>query len=272
MNPKGGRMITVMVNGAAGKMGREVIKAVKQDEQLVLVGGIDPHFAGQDVGEVAGLGKLDIPLDESLESAFLRNKPKVVVDFTNPAIIFENAKYILSQGVHLVIGTTGLTEEQRNQLATIGEETGAHCLVAPNFSLGAVMMMKTVSQLAPYFPNVEIIELHHNHKYDAPSGTAVLTAKLVSEAKAAAQVVGAEDLTRESLPGARGAKVDGVTVHSVRLPGYVAHQEVIFGGYDETLTIRHDSLSRLSFMPGVVLACKVIGEKPGLTYGLEHYL
>ena len=134
------------------------------------------------------------------------------------------------------------------------------------------MMMKTAADLAPYFPNVEIIELHHNHKYDAPSGTAVLTAKLINEAKQAAGAVEAEDLTRESLPGARGAKVDDVTIHSVRLPGYVAHQEVLFGGYDETLTIRHDSLSRLSFMPGVVLACKKIAEKPGLTYGLEHYL
>lgn len=134
------------------------------------------------------------------------------------------------------------------------------------------MMMKVSAELAPYFPNVEIIELHHNHKYDAPSGTSILTAKLINEAKQAANATAAEDLTRESLPGARGAKVDDVTIHSVRLPGYVAHQEVLFGGYDETLTIRHDSLSRLSFMPGVVLACKKISTKAGLTYGLEHYL
>ena len=179
---------------------------------------------------------------------------------------------MLSQGIHVVIGTTGLSAEQRAELDSIGRAKGANCLVAPNFSLGAVMMMKTASELAPYFPDVEIIELHHNHKYDAPSGTAVLTAKLINDAKTKANVKSSEDLTRESLPGARGAKVDDVTIHSVRLPGYVAHQEVIFGGHDETLIIRHDSLSRLSFMPGVVLACKKIKNYPGLTYGLEHYL
>ena len=179
---------------------------------------------------------------------------------------------MLSAGIHVVIGTTGLTAEQRDELDAIGRQNDANCLVAPNFSLGAVMMMKVSAELAPYFPNVEIIELHHNHKYDAPSGTSILTAKLINEAKQAANVTPDEDLTRESLPGARGAKVDNVTIHSVRLPGYVAHQEVLFGGYDETLTIRHDSLSRLSFMPGVVLACKKISAKTGLTYGLEHYL
>jgi len=199
-------------------------------------------------------------------------KPDVIVDFTNPAVIYENAKKMLSAGIHVVIGTTGLTTEQRDELDAIGRANNANCLVAPNFSLGAVMMMKVSAELAPYFPNVEIIELHHNHKYDAPSGTAILTAKLINDAKQAAKVTADEDLTRESLPGARGAKVDDVTIHSVRLPGYVAHQEVLFGGYDETLTIRHDSLSRLSFMPGVVLACKKISSKTGLTYGLEHYL
>lgn len=265
-------MITVMVNGAGGKMGREVVKAVQNDSALKLVGGVDPNLGGQDIGVVAGIGEIGITMSSSLEEALKEITPQVVVDFTNPAVIYENAKKVLSHGIHIVIGTTGLTAEDRDELARIGETHKAHTLVAPNFSLGAVMMMKTAAQLAPYFPNVEIIELHHNHKYDAPSGTAVLTAKLINEAKAAANVNSAEDLTRESLPGARGAKVDDVTIHSVRLPGYVAHQEVLFGGYDETLVIRHDSLSRLSFMPGVVLACKMIGQKPGLTYGLEHYL
>lgn len=265
-------MITVMVCGATGKMGREVVKAVHNDPDLQFIGGIDPKQAGEDAGTAAGFESLGLPLYESLTAALSAKKPDVIVDFTSPAIIFENAKTVLGAGVHMVIGTTGLTAEQRDELAAIGKANNANCFVAPNFSLGAVMMMKTAADLAPYFPNVEIIELHHNHKYDAPSGTAVLTAKLINEAKQAAGAVGAEDLTRESLPGARGAKVDDVTIHSVRLPGYVAHQEVLFGGYDETLTIRHDSLSRLSFMPGVVLACKKIAEKPGLTYGLEHYL
>ena len=265
-------MIRVMVNGAGGKMGREVVKAVHQDSELILAGGIDPTKAGQDIGTVAGIEPLQLSMVSSIDEILGDNKPDVIVDFTNPAVIYENAKKIFSAGIHIVIGTTGLTAEQRNELHTIGLAHNANCLVAPNFSLGAVMMMKVSAELAPYFPDVEIIELHHNHKYDAPSGTAILTAKLINDAKVAANVEGSEDLTRESLPGARGAKVDDVTIHSVRLPGYVAHQEVLFGGYDETLTIRHDSLSRLSFMPGVVLACKKIASKPGLTYGLEHYL
>ena len=265
-------MIRVMVNGAGGKMGREVVKAVHADSELTMIGGIDPSKAGQDVGTVAGIEPLHITMAETIDEVLSDNKPDVIVDFTNPAVIFENAKKILSAGVHIVIGTTGLTEEQRNELNEIGLKHNANCLVAPNFSLGAVMMMKVAAELAPYFPDVEIIELHHNHKYDAPSGTSILTAKLINDAKEAANVTGSEDLTRESLPGARGAKVDNVTIHSVRLPGYVAHQQVLFGGYDETLTIRHDSLSRLSFMPGVVLACKKISSKPGLIYGLEHYL
>ena len=265
-------MIRVMVNGAGGKMGREVVKAVHNDPELTLVGGIDPTKAGQDVGSVAGIEQLGITMNASIDEVLDTNKPDVIVDFTNPAVIYENAKKMLSVGIHVVIGTTGLTAEQRDELDAIGRQNNANCLVAPNFSLGAVMMMKVSAELAPYFPNVEIIELHHNHKYDAPSGTSILTAKLINEAKQAANATAAEDLTRESLPGARGAKVDDVTIHSVRLPGYVAHQEVLFGGYDETLTIRHDSLSRLSFMPGVVLACKKISTKAGLTYGLEHYL
>ena len=252
-------MIRVMVNGAGGKMGREVVKAVHNDPELTLVGGIDPTKAGQDVGSVAGIEQLGITMNASIDEVLDTNKPDVIVDFTNPAVIYENAKKMLSAGIHVVIGTTGLTAEQRDELDAIGRQNNANCLVAPNFSLGAVMMMKVSAELAPYFPNVEIIE-------------SILTAKLINEAKQAANATPDEDLTRESLPGARGAKVDDVTIHSVRLPGYVAHQEVLFGGYDETLTIRHDSLSRLSFMPGVVLACKKISAKTGLTYGLEHYL
>ena len=240
-------MIRVMVNGAGGKMGREVVKAVHNDPELTLVGGIDPTKAGQDVGSVAGIEQLGIEMNASIDEVLNTNKPDVIVDFTNPAVIYENAKKMLSAGIHVVIGTTGLTAEQRDELDAIGRQNNANCLVAPNFSLGAVMMMKVSAELAPYFPNVEIIELHHNHKYDAPSGTSILTAKLINEAKQAANATPDEDLTRESLPGARGAKVDDVTIH-------------------------HDSLSRLSFMPGVVLACKKISAKTGLTYGLEHYL
>ena len=218
-------MIRVMVNGAGGKMGREVVKAVHNDPELTLVGGIDPTKAGQDVGPVAGIEQLGITMNASIDEVLDTNKPDVIVDFTNPAVIYENAKKMLSAGIHVVIGTTGLTAEQRDELDAIGRQNNANCLVAPNFSLGAVMMMKVSAELAPYFPNVEIIELHHNHKYDAPSGTSILTAKLINEAKQAANATPDEDLTRESLPGARGAKVDDVTIHSVRLPGYVRSEE-----------------------------------------------
>lgn len=263
-------MIKILVCGAGGKMGREVIKAVTADVALSMVGGVDIMAAGQDAGELAGLGHLDIPVYGDLKAGIAAVTPDVVVDFTSPKVIFENAKIILGEGVHLVIGTTGLTDEQREMLSESAKTHHANVLVAPNFSLGAVMMMKISAEIAPYLPNVEIIELHHNKKYDAPSGTAIRTALLISEARKG--VVPAEDKTKESLVGARGAKVNDIPIHSVRLPGYVAHQEVLFGGVGEILTIRHDSLSRESFMPGVIIACKKIAAHPGLTYGLEHYL
>lgn len=262
-------MISVLVNGAGGRMGSEVVRAVEADAELSLAGGVDPCHAGEDVGKVAGIGEKGIVMAASLADAFAKGKPDVVVDFTSPAVIFENAKTVLSAGVHMVIGTTGLTAEQRDELAGISEKTGANVLVAPNFSLGAVLLMEMSEKISKYLPDAEIIELHHNNKLDAPSGTAKLTAEKMAAARNAAP---AEDKTRESIPGARGAKVEGITVHSVRLPGFVAHQEVIFGGYGEILTLRHDSLDRKSFMPGVVLACKKIASRSGLTYGLEHYL
>lgn len=262
-------MIRVLVSGAGGKMGMEVVRAVQEDDELVLVGAVDISHAGEDAGTLAGIGAVNVTVESNLAQAIQKSKPQVVVDFTSPAVIYENAKTVLEAGVSMVIGTTGLTETQRKDLAARAEKKQANVLVAPNFSLGAVMMMMAAEQIAKYLPNAEIIELHHNHKYDAPSGTAVLTAEKIASARCTPP---AEDKTRESIPGARGAEVSGVRIHSVRLPGYVAHQEVLFGGYGEILTIRHDSLDRKSFMPGVILACKKILAVPGLTYGLEHYL
>lgn len=262
-------MIRVLVNGAAGRMGSEVVRTLAMEEGLTLCGAVDPKHAGEDAGAVCGLPENGIVIAASLTEAFEKDKPDVVVDFTSPAVIFENAKQVLSAGVHIVIGTTGLTAEQRAELAEISKKTGGNALVAPNFSLGAVLMMEMSEKISKYLPNAEIIELHHNKKYDAPSGTAKLTAEKMAAARTGEPD---EDKTRESIPGARGAKVEGITIHSVRLPGYVAHQEVLFGGYGEILTIRHDSLDRKSFMPGVMLACKKVGEVPGVTYGLEHYL
>lgn len=262
-------MISVLVNGACGRMGSEVVRSVLAEDGLELVGAVDPGHVGEDVGTAIGLGKLDVAVEKDLDTAFAKQKPDVVVDFTNPKVIFENAKKVLESGVHIVIGTTGITKEQRAQLEQISLKTGANALIAPNFSLGAVLLMEMCEKIVKYLPNAEIIELHHNKKYDAPSGTAKLTAEKMAAARTLSPD---EDKTQESIPGARGAKYDGFTIHSVRLPGYVAHQEVLFGGYGEILTLRHDSLDRKSFMPGVMLACKKVAEHPGVTYGLENYL
>jgi len=248
-------MIQVLVNGAAGRMGSEVVRTVAAEEGLIVCGAVDPGAAGKDLGEVVGTGHNGITISPSLEEAFAKGKPDVVVDFTSPKVIYKNARYVLEQGVNMVIGTTGLTAEQRAELADIADKTGANGLVAPNFSLGAVLLMKVSAEIAKYLPNAEIIELHHNHKYDAPSGTAKLTA----EKMAAARTTDSEpDATKESLPGVRGGKYEGITIH--------------FGGYGEILTLRHDSLDRKSFMPGVMLACRKCMTIKGLVYGLENYL
>lgn len=265
-------MINVLVCGVAGKMGLETAKAVLKDQELNLVGGVDPSFKNASLSTILEIENLEQICYGSLEEAFAAVDVDVVVDFTSPAVVYNNVKTILTAKKHAVVGTTGLTAEQREEFSVLAKENGVNILIAPNFSLGAVMMMKVAEELAPYFPDVEIIELHHNHKYDAPSGTSKLTAEKISAARKKANVKPEEDLTRESLVGARGASLEEIPIHSVRLPGYVAHQEILFGGYMETFSIRHDSFNRLAFMPGVVLACKEVLKHAGLTYGLEHYL
>lgn len=262
-------MIRVAVNGAGGKMGREVVRAVLKEEGLTLCGAVDPKAAGMDVGALVETAPMNITVAPHIEALLIKEKPDVVVDFTSPSVIFQSAKTILGAGVHMVIGTTGLTADERKELGEICQKIGAHALVAPNFSLGAVLLMKVSAEISKYLPNAEIIELHHNQKLDAPSGTAKLTAEKMAKSR----VLKAEpDETKESLPGVRGGTWEGIPIHSVRLPGYVAHQEVLFGGYGEILTLRHDSLDRKSFMPGVMLACHKIKDVPGLVYGLENYL
>lgn len=265
-------MLKILVCGVGGKMGSETAKAIMNDPELILVAGVDPKFTNKTIGNIIDNPSCDAPCYDNLDLALSLNEVDVVVDFTTPAIIFENAKTILNKGVHCVIGTTGLTKEERIELNNLAKINNANVLIAPNFSLGAVMMMKISAELAPYFPDVEIIELHHNNKFDAPSGTSKLTAELISNARNNAQITPSSDKTKDAMPGARGALVNNIPIHSIRLPGYVAHQEVLFGGYMETFTLRHDSLHRASFMPGVILACKKISQYPGLTYGLEHYL
>ena len=242
--------IRVLVNGAKGRMGQEVVKAVTAASDLELVDQTD--------------------LGDDLIARIKASQAQAVVDFTTAAVAFENTRKILEAGVHPVIGTSGLLAEQVAELQQLAEDKGIGGLIAPNFAIGAVLLMKYVQDAAKYLPDVEVIELHHNRKADAPSGTAVKTAQLIAEARQEIPKALVEE--KELFEGARGSEVHGVRVHSLRLPGLVAHQEVIFGGTGETLTIRHDSIHRESFMPGVCLACrKVIGTQQ-LFHGLEHLL
>ena len=242
--------IRVLVNGAKGRMGQEVVKAVTAASDLELVDQTD--------------------LGDDLIARIKASQAQAVVDFTTAAVAFENTRKILEAGVHPVVGTSGLLAEQVAELQQLAEDKGIGGLIAPNFAIGAVLLMKYAQDAAKYLPDVEVIELHHNRKADAPSGTAVKTAQLIAEARQEIPKALVEE--KELFEGARGSEVHGVRVHSLRLPGLVAHQEVIFGGTGETLTIRHDSIHRESFMPGVCLACrKVIGTHQ-LFYGLEHLL
>ncbi len=252
-----------MVAGANGRMGKEVIKMVKRDNDLLFVGGIDP------------LGGLQQGADETiiyqrLDEALIAEKPDVIVDFTNPNVVKENVTTAIEMGVSPVVGTTGLTLEDIRLLDKLAKEHGVGGVIAPNFAIGAVLMMKFSQTAAKYMAHVEIIEFHHDQKLDAPSGTALKTAELIQQVRN--QIKQGHSDEKETLIGARGGEFSGFRVHSVRLPGLVAHQEVIFGDLGQTLTIRHDSIDRESFMPGVNLAIKSVKDLQGIVYGLENLL
>ncbi|MFF4415002.1 4-hydroxy-tetrahydrodipicolinate reductase [Streptosporangium sp. NPDC001559] len=243
-------MIRVGVLGARGRVGIEVCKAVEAADDLELVAAVDK----------------DDPIEE-LEGA------QVVVDFTHPAVVMDNLAWCVSHGIHAVVGTTGFDAERLARVrGLLDDNPGVNVLIAPNFGIAAVLMMRFAQQAARYFDSAEIVELHHPNKADAPSGTARRTAELIAEARRKAGVGPMPDATSAELDGARGADVDGVHVHAVRLAGLIAHQEVILGGDGEILTIRHDTMNRASFTPGVLLGVRRVGETPGLTVGLEHLL
>lgn len=244
-------MIKVGVLGARGRMGAEVVKAVEAATDLQLVAALD--------------------LGDSIES-LLSAGAQVVVDFTTPDSVMQNLKFLISHNIHAVVGTTGFDDSRITEIKTWLKNSQSGVLIAPNFAIGAVLMMEFATKAAKYFESAEIIELHHPNKVDAPSGTAARTADLMSQARKSAGLGAAPDATTSSLEGARGAKVGDVPVHSVRLRGLVAHQEVLLGGIGETLSIRHDSLDRVGFMPGVLIGIRNVGSHPGLTFGLEHFL
>jgi len=261
--------IKVAVSGALGKMGRTVVAAVAADPELQLVAAVDIAKDKSDaVLAVPGMPALSI--SRELEPALQASRPDVLIDFTSPFTVMQNIEIAMKNRVRPVVGTTGITGGDLEKIRSWSATYGISALIAPNFALGAVLMMHFARLAARYLPEAEIIELHHDQKVDAPSGTAIKTAEMIAAARSREVRREIEEL--EKVEGARGGNLSGVRIHSVRLPGFVAHQEVIFGGTGQTLAIRHDSTDRTSFMPGVLLAVKEIMEREGVIYGLENIL
>ena len=244
-------MIKVGVLGARGRMGSEVVKAVNEANDLELVASLD--------------------LGDSLD-ALVANGAQVVVDFTTPDSVMANLEFLIGNNINAVIGTTGFDDARIAKIKSLLSSSKSGVLIAPNFAIGAVLMMEFATKAAKYFESAEIIELHHPNKVDAPSGTAARTAELMSKSRKEAGLAPMPDATSTSLDGARGATVGDIPVHSVRLRGLVAHQEVLLGGIGETLSIRHDSIDRVGFMPGVLLGVRQVVTHPGLTFGLENFM
>jgi 4-hydroxy-tetrahydrodipicolinate reductase len=244
-------MIKVAVLGARGRMGSEVVKAVNEANDLELVAQLD--------------------LGDSLD-LLVSSGAQVAVDFTTPDSVMANLEFLISKNINAVIGTTGFDDARIAKIKSLLASSKSGVLIAPNFAIGAVLMMEFATKAAKYFESAEIIELHHPNKVDAPSGTAARTAELMSKARSEAKLAPMPDATSTSLDGARGATVGDIPVHSVRLRGLVAHQEVLLGGIGETLSIRHDSIDRVGFMPGVLLGVRQVVTHPGLTFGLENIM
>ena len=251
-------MIRVGVLGAAGRMGREVRDAVASAADLELVAAVDPDHGGEDAHGVAIAATIEALADAD-----------VAVDFTHPSAVMQNIRWCLAHGVHAVVGTTGISPQDLDEVRSVADDADANVVVAPNFALGAVLLLRFAAEAARFFDAAEVIELHHDGKADAPSGTALATARAINASRAgdwsAPDAIGAD-------PSARGADVDGVRVHAIRLPGLVAHEEVLFGGPGQVLTLRHDATDRSAFMPGVLLAVRSVADRPGLTVGLDALL
>lgn len=244
--------IRVGVLGARGRMGAEVVKAVTNSSDLELVAQLE--------------------LGDSLDQ-LVSNKAEVVVDFTTPDSVMKNLEFLISNDIHAVVGTTGFDQARIDSLTKeLAKHPKVGLLIAPNFAIGAVLMMEFAAKAARYFESAEIVEMHHPAKVDAPSGTAARTAELMTQARKDSSMKPMPDATKQSLDGARGSKVGDIPIHSIRAQGLVAHQEVLFGGVGETLTIRHDSLDRAGFMPGVLLGIRSVVKNPGLTHGLDKFM
>lgn len=253
-------------------MGAEVCRTVASDPGMELVAAIDPRDGGSSLPDIAGP---DAKIEASADISALKDAGAVVaVDFTTPSSVIGNIEWCLENGVHCVVGTTGISDGDLQRLTALAEGAGSNVLIAPNFAIGAVLMMRFAGMAAKWFSHAEIVELHHEGKLDSPSGTSIRTAEAIGKGRSGKEEPPSGDGSARSgsMPEARGAQKHGVRIHSVRLPGLVAHQEVIFGGQGQTLSIRHDSIDRSSFMPGVLLAIREVSNLPGVTLGLESLL
>jgi 4-hydroxy-tetrahydrodipicolinate reductase len=260
--------ITVLVHGALGKMGKEVVAAIGRDPELELVGAVDIKATQNQLTLPDGSKK--VPLSTELNSPLEANHPKVLLDFTIAEAAISAARIALKQGVNVVIGTSGLSEDNLKEIAQLAEANKVGAVVAPNFTIGAAVLLNAAKAAAKLFDYVEIIEMHHHEKVDAPSGTALATAKAMVQSRGKPFLY--SKTKKETLNGTRGGEIDGVAIHSVRLPGFVASQEVVFGGQGQTLSFRHDTIGRECYMPGVIMATKEVVNRKGLVYGLDTLL
>ncbi|MDN7244038.1 4-hydroxy-tetrahydrodipicolinate reductase [Planococcus shenhongbingii] len=263
--------IRVAIAGARGKMGQEAVHTVMKNPEMELVSVLDYKDIGKTLADTGLFPEnYTVPVFTDLEKLHAATRPDVLVDLTSPESVYQHTKAALDLKIRPVVGTTGFSDEELKELTQLSKDIKVGCIIAPNFAVGAVLMMKFAEQAAKYLPDVEIIEMHHDQKLDAPSGTAMKTAHLISEHRPVHEQGHVRE--KETLPGARGANYDGMRIHSVRLPGLVAHQQVLLGGEGQLLTLRHDSFNRGSFMSGVVLSIKTVMETEELIYGLEHII
>jgi len=265
-------MINVIIAGPRGKMGRAAVQMVQETERFQLVAVLDRKNGGKRLSDLEGFSgeKSDVPIYEDHEECFKTVKADVLIDLTTPEVGRIHTLAALSHGIRPVVGTTGFSDEDLEELRAMTREKGIGCIIAPNFAIGAILMMKFAQNAAKYFSDVEILEMHHDQKLDAPSGTAIKTAQLISEERTAKKQGYPKE--KETIEGARGADFEGMRIHSIRLPGLIAHQEVIFGGEGQTLTLRHDSYDRKSFMSGVRVSVDTVMNLDHLVYGLENIL
>ena len=262
-------MIKVLVNGACGKMGQSVIKAVTETSAMEISAAVDVSNVGKDIGEICGINELGVLVTDNLSETIINSKSDVIVDFTRPDMIMNNLRTAIKNNINAIVGTTGITTDDIKELETLTKSAGTSIFIAPNFAIGAILMMEFSKIAAKQFEWAEVIEYHHEKKLDSPSGTALRTAELICDAANNRLM---DTARKEDDEESRGIAKGNVRVHAVRLPGVVANQEVIFGGLGQTLTIRHDTINRESFMPGVVLAISRIGGLSGVVVGLEKLL